>query len=443
VTFENLLTYAVIAAPLLYLLWIAIRIWRGVSPLQECQAARARGDMPAAQRWAELAIQSARNELEEAAAREELGGVYRFNGAAREAIQCYRRVLELRQKNLPADSPDIGTSFGNLGQALLAASEVQEGEASLRRGWEIIQASPESEEQVLAHVMTALGQACAYVGKFEESAQLLNKAVSLTQKIFGDDHARTAEALQMQAIAAAIAGQFRQADLSYLKSETCFARVNGHRHVTTLVTRQVHTQLLVAWARLTGDADLLATANEMAETMVSGLTAEIGSKHYITAMGLATWSRVRCLMQDVDEAQKLGEEALQIVESELGPHHAGVGYCHIALARALAAAGSLTDAIRHALTAHSIAERCFGTDHFETGDSLELLGQLASRQNNLREAEKYLRRSLAVRDALGPNHPLRAFTLRELTPVLQALGHEDEAKYCRAVEAEIIESAHR
>jgi tetratricopeptide (TPR) repeat protein len=64
---------------------------------------------------------------------------------------------------------------------------------------------------------------------------------------------------------------------------------------------------------------------------------------------------------------------------------------------------------------------------------LDGLGEVCSRQGRLAEAEDYFKRSLAIREeALEPDHPLVAETLKSYAALLHEMDRSQEA---RALEA--------
>jgi tetratricopeptide (TPR) repeat protein len=413
----------------LLLLAGAAALWLGlhVSALDKARRAIARGDFARARLWAEEAARGAGDDLTLAQALDELGAVHRFEGANRQAEDCYRRALHLRQQHLPPDHHDIAVGLGNLALSLVASGRATEAEPLYRRAVTILRQAGGDQHADVALCLGELGQACLYTGKFDESAELLDQSLQLTERIFGRNHARTAQALLLQAGGAAIRGEARLADRVYRACRLVSARVHGPNHPATLIAVQQHANLLIGWARLTGDAAALTEAEELAQQFVERARANLGLEHQMTASGLGSLARVRTLQHRPAEAVRLARDALRILEAALGPSAARTGYKRLILSRALDEADELAEAEEHATRARAVYEQVFGLEHFEMGHVYEQLGRLAARQRRFAEAEEHLRRSLSLRQPLGPTHPLRALTLRELLPVLQQTGRSSEA----------------
>lgn len=156
---------------------LVIRAFR-YSPLQRSFQSRERGDFAEAKEWAEFAIESAATDLERAEALDQLALLHRITGANQLSVEVYRRALLLRQSILPAGDPNLGASYNNLGLAQLFAGQLREGENNLRHGTEIVRASPDSEEQLVAHALSGLGSAWPAL----MSANWMNPHSSLTKR---------------------------------------------------------------------------------------------------------------------------------------------------------------------------------------------------------------------------------------------------------------------
>jgi tetratricopeptide (TPR) repeat protein len=412
----------------------------GRTAVARAYAAINAGDFAQARVWAERAVRRARGDLALAAALDVMGAVHRFAGAYGEAEGCYRRALALRERALPPDAPAVGASLHNLALSVLASGRAAEAEPLYRRAAAVARSA--RGDDALALALGGLGQACIFLGRLDESADLLDEALHLTERTFGRDHARTAETLMLGAGCATVRGLFHQADLAYRECRAVREGVLGPDHPLTRITEQQHANLLTAWARLTGDAAALAEAETLAERCVERAQADFGPDHHLTADGQGTLACVRTRQGRPAEAVELARQALRAAEATVGPEAMLTALTRLRLARALDEAGAAAEAEVHAGAALPTYERLFGPDHQEIGAVYEVLGRLAARRGRLAEAEGHLRRALSVREPLGPAHPLRAFTLRELAPLLRQGGRADEAARA-AHEADAIVAAAR
>src|SRR5437773_382447 len=130
-----------------------------------------------------------------------------------------------------------------------------------------------------------------FIGKFDESAMLLDESLLLTERAFGHNHPRTAEALLHKAGGATVRGRFHCADRAYRECRAVSERVRGPNHPATLVACQQHANLLIGWTRLTGDAAALTEAEALAKQFVKRARAGLGPEHQLTAAGLRTLAR--------------------------------------------------------------------------------------------------------------------------------------------------------
>lgn len=104
--------------------------------------------------------------------------------------------------------------------------------------------------------------------------------------------------------------------------------------------------------------------------------------------------------------------------------------------------GSVQQGKMFARGAAAEAERSFGLQHRAVDRSLATLGLVLRLAQRYPEAERELRRALAMKErTLGPNSPGVAHTLGNLAQVVAALGRQVEADVLTARAAAIHRSA--
>jgi len=100
--------------------------------------------------------------------------------------------------------------------------------------------------------------------------------------------------------------------------------------------------------------------------------------------------------------------------------------------------GNIEQSELFACEAITEAERSFGRSHRATDQSIAMLGLVLRFAQRYTEAEKELRRALALREkSLGPDNPRTAITLNNLARVLLELGRKAEAEKLAAHAAAI------
>jgi len=106
-------------------------------------------------------------------------------GRFAESEKLYRRVLELREKYLPAESAEIAASLNNLATALHAAGRDAEADPLLRRG--LLIAENAHDDLATAATLHTLGLVLMSQGQDARAEPVIRRAMALFEKAGGPD----------------------------------------------------------------------------------------------------------------------------------------------------------------------------------------------------------------------------------------------------------------
>ena len=127
------------------------------------------------------------------------------------------------------------------------------------------------------------------------------------------------------------------------------------------------------------------------------------------------------------DAKRVFEELVAQYERELGPDHPETARVLYNLALAQQSLGELAEARTSCERSLRIRTASLGAEDPRTAESIELLGQIMSRQGDP-QAETQLRRAVQIKEKLlGPKHADVARMLGNLADVIQREGKLDEA----------------
>jgi len=101
------------------------------------------------------------------------------------AEKLYRRVLELRERFLPAESIEIASTLNNLSTVLHGAMRDRDADPLLRRA--LLIAENLHDEKVSAAILNTLGLALIGEGEIARAEPVLRRALALFQKTIGED----------------------------------------------------------------------------------------------------------------------------------------------------------------------------------------------------------------------------------------------------------------
>ncbi|XXY21910.1 CHAT domain-containing tetratricopeptide repeat protein [Sorangium sp. So ce216] len=329
---------------------------RAQAPRQDAPAAAAPGPLEEAEQLNGRAV-----ELEQA-------------GRYDEAIPLARRALELRERALGLDHPDVAESLNTLATLLDAKGDHAAAEPLYRRALAIREKALEPEHSDVAQSLDNLALLLRAKGDIAAAEPLHRRALAIVEKALGPEHPNVAHSLNGLALSL-------QAKGDYVGAEPLFRRALAIREKA------------------------------------------LGPEHADVAQSL---ENLALLLQDKGDyaaTEPLFRRALAIVEKALGPEHPNVAHSLNGLALSLQIKGDLAAAEPLFRRALAVREKALGPEHPGVAQSLENLALLLYAKGDLAAAEPPLRRALAiVEKALGPEHPNVANSLSNLAALLWARG---------------------
>ena len=128
-------------------------------------------------------------------------------------------------------------------------------------------------------------------------------------------------------------------------------------------------------------------------------------------------------------AEAYARDGLRIREGLENPSAVAVAADQSALAAILDVAGQHEEAATLLATALATFKKKLGARSFEVGVTMETLGNLHYRTDNLVKADKFLTAALEIQEErLGEGHPELGFALHNLAVVRTDRGHADQAR---------------
>jgi CHAT domain-containing protein/Flp pilus assembly protein TadD len=223
-------------------------------------------------------------------------------------------------------------------------------------------------------------------------------------RIFGPDHPNVATALNLLGATHLKQGKFNEAEGEFRRMLTIYEKRLGAEHQYTAAALNSLALVLESLGDYQGAETLLRRAVAISEK-------RLGRSHPDTATATSNLSRV------LDSQGKFAGAGT----------HAGDAAQLAARASAAQGRGQLDEAetLHHQVL--EIHAKALGPAHPTTANSMSNLGRVLDLQGKYAEAERMYRQSLAVREkALGRDHPDVATNLNNLAKVMQDLGKDQQ-----------------
>ncbi len=274
--------------------------------------------------------------------------IYRRNHEG--AQRSFEQALELQQKHLGPQHPEVAQTYNLLGVALTNQNKLEEAIAFYEKSLEMHLALEGPTHAQTAQAEHNLAATLRRKGRYDDALVHFQKALDARRELLGPENADT------------------------LKTMEGMARTLQHldRREEALVL--LKENLEVRERTSPKSKDVAAACELLAELYASG--------------------------QDWPEAKSLAERELSIALETKGPDEPLTARAHLTLANALTGLGQWADAKKHLDEAMRIRRKA-GDDSADVAIVLDALGDLALEQKKGAEAKLYFEKSLALRERLG------------------------------------------
>jgi tetratricopeptide (TPR) repeat protein len=321
-----------------------------------------------------------------------LGELYRTQGRAREAQECFEESTALRQRLLGVDHADTRAS------------------------------------------RSALAALLRQTGKLHEARFLYELLVDDCLRLVGPDHPETLAARSGLAATLAQLGEFARALALHEQVTDASERLFGPGHMSTLNSLAGHAETLVRQREL-------SRARMVYERVLEGRQRLLGTEHQDTLRCTQQLAGLLCELGDLGNARKLQETVVRARERRAGPDHVQTLQAREALAEILAAQGDL-DAVRRMQEALARArERRLGSEHPATLSMQLRLASTLGQQGELEAARRLQQHVVSQHERLHGMDDLQTLhSKQQLAATLSSQGHSIAA---RTLEESVLQGSNR
>jgi len=255
------------------------------------------------------------------------------------------------------DSHLQGDMLQTIGQVLQHGGRYAEAQLPLERAVELwereVAAGTTESEARLAGALEALGSLYAATGRRDEAAKLLERAVSINERLYGAADPRTAGSLGTLAGLVNSTGDAKRAEALFRRQLVIYQAAGGDRDERT-AGALVHVGCaLASQGRFSEAEDVLRRALSVQESLLGAEHARVAQ----TAMHLGAVLRYERRWQ---EARTWLERSLDVASRTLGPEHEFAAEVLGHLAAIDGHDGRHADAVAHLERAVAIRTRVFG-----------------------------------------------------------------------------------
>ncbi|HEX8699453.1 MAG TPA: tetratricopeptide repeat protein, partial [Myxococcaceae bacterium] len=352
-----------------------------------------KGQIPEAERTTRLAEAV----LERVGETSEAAGIYhRFRGLLlyrkgehAQAMASLRRALEIWEKVLGPEHPQLTDAHTGMGIVLNAQGRYDEALVHYRHALEVIRRAYGPEHPLCAVHLNNMATSLRLQGKVSEAVTVQTEALALSERGLGPEHPSTGMMRANLGDALLRQGKAREALAQYERALPVLTAAHGrvHQRVASVLMSvgNAHSDLAEGPQAEAAYAEVLALQQKL-----------LGPEHPEVAL---TYNNLGALMLEMEryaEARRLLLRARELWEKALGPEHPKVASVVLNLARVDLAEGRSQAALTGFQRALAVRQKALGPEHPKVVTSLTLVGEATHRVHGARAALEPLERAVAL-----------------------------------------------
>jgi serine/threonine-protein kinase len=311
--------------------------------------------------------------------------------AEREATRV-RGINDFLLRTLGAANPMTGT-----GREVTLAAALGTAAAAARRSFAT---DPATE----AGVLNVVGLTFIELGRYDDAAPLLDRALTLRRTIDGTPRLDLAESLESKATLLRWRSEFIEAERLYREA---LDTIRGMPGADDRAVQILHG-LALSFSQRGDDKEALIVFDEALALAKSETVGERSRAELLSSAGVS-----HRRLELYTQAESLYREALGIQRRLLGPEHAEVGTLLNNLGVLMNASGRYAEAEAFHQEAIKVRQAALGGAHPLIANSMLSLAVTLENRGDLNGAARlYPEAAEIVRAALGPDHPRLAQVLR-------------------------------
>jgi eukaryotic-like serine/threonine-protein kinase len=290
----------------------------------------------------------------------------------------------------------------------------------LERGVHHAEALDEQPE-VQAQMFDLTGQVYSRLGNYNQAIDLLNRALSIRNREFGEEDITTASTKVQLATIMHKSGNYENAEPLLREALSTQRQLLSSDHPEVASTLSTLGGVLMGTGKYEEAESLLRQALQIQRRSFEGINLDVAETLNILGLLLD-------ITGDTDAAESAMREAVEIRKALLSDLDPRVTMSLNNLGMLLRKKGDYTSAEPVYREALELKRSIYGDEHPSIATTLNGLGLLLRDMGKDEEAEPVIRESLAMRRALlDENHPRIAESLNNLGNLLETKGELEEA----------------
>ncbi len=245
-----------------------------------------------------------------------------------ELEQLYRRILELKEKVLDKEHPDILESMAILANALGEQRKYEEAEQIHQKTLELREKVLGKEHPNTLGSMNDLAVVFNEQGRYKEAEQMHRRTLELEEKVLGKEDPDTLSSMNNLATVLDYQGKYKEAELLYRKTLELKEKVLGKEHPITLGSMNNLANAIANQGKYKEAEQIYRQTLELEEKV-------LGKEHPVTLCSMNNLTITLNRQGKYEEAALLYRKTLELREKVLDKDHPDIQRSRDQLARCL------------------------------------------------------------------------------------------------------------
>jgi CHAT domain-containing protein len=323
-----------------------------------------------------------------------------------DALKLAERVVEIREKALGPEHPDLAQALNSLGVLYFIKGEYEKAEPLYRRALAIGEKALPPEHPSLANYFENLGNLYYYFKKeeFDKVEKFQQRALDIRKKSLGPEHPLVLFSLNNLAALYQLRGDYIKAEPLFRQVLTIAEKFLGPEHpdVAKPLTNLAFLYYQLAYYQVAspeGQSLYYEKAEPLYQRALAINEKALGPEHPEVASSLFNLASLYTERGDYAKAEKLFQRALAIREKVLGPEHSDVAFALKGLAVLRVRKGDYLSAEPLYQRALAVMEKALPADSQPICDLLYKLGVLYAAKGDIAQALTFLSRANTVAES--------------------------------------------
>jgi len=304
-----------------------------------------------------------------------------------EALEKYKKAIELDEKYYGAEHPNLAQDLGNLGLILRDLGEYEEARQYLDRAAAIFERTLGPGHPDIAFSYGNIGLLVSDLNQPDQAELLQKKALHMLQQLFGEKHSDTAWIMTNLAYNYLDLGRFSEAETYFEKALDTSREVDGPES-------PAYARLLTGKAMLRQLQGKLSEALTLAQQALTITETTQGKENLSTFFTKETLAFILMEAGRAPEAKKIFEEVLETKRKMLGENNRLLAVNHYGLGLYLAQQRKWPEAESHLSQALKLCQNRACSSQVVNGSKFELAKTLLALRKDRERAFQLAREAL-------------------------------------------------